>query len=98
LDAPEFLRVGPEAALTLAHSPRSFSACTTSSHKRRIITLLLIVYFSYRQTIAAYPGGGGSYTVARLTSEPVQSSAAAGLLTDYILTACRGNLPPASAR
>ena len=23
-----------------------------------------IVYFSYRQTIAAYPGGGGSYTVA----------------------------------
>jgi hypothetical protein len=30
-----------------------------------IIILLAIVYFSYRQTIAAYPGGGGSYTVAR---------------------------------
>jgi amino acid transporter len=30
-----------------------------------IITLLIIVFFSYRQTIAAYPGGGGSYTVAR---------------------------------
>jgi hypothetical protein len=30
-----------------------------------IITLLVIVYFSYRQTIAAYPSGGGSYTVAR---------------------------------
>jgi hypothetical protein len=30
-----------------------------------IITLFAIVYFSYRQTIAAYPSGGGSYTVAR---------------------------------
>jgi amino acid transporter len=30
-----------------------------------IIVLLIIVYFSYRQTIAAYPAGGGSYTVAR---------------------------------
>ena len=29
-----------------------------------IMILLAIVYFSYRQTIAAYPGGGGSYTVA----------------------------------
>jgi amino acid transporter len=30
-----------------------------------IVILLGIVYFSYRQTIAAYPTGGGSYTVAR---------------------------------
>ena len=30
-----------------------------------ILALLAILYFSYRQTIAAYPGGGGSYTVAR---------------------------------
>jgi len=30
-----------------------------------IILLLLIVYVSYRQTIAAYPLGGGSYTVAK---------------------------------
>ena len=29
-----------------------------------ILILLAIVYFSYRQTIAAYPNGGGSYTVA----------------------------------
>jgi amino acid transporter len=31
-----------------------------------IIALLAIVYFSYRQTIAAYPTGGGSYTVAKV--------------------------------
>ena len=30
-----------------------------------IVLLPGIVYFSYRQTIAAYPGGGGSYRVAR---------------------------------
>ena len=35
-----------------------------------IITLLVIVYFSYRQTIAAYPSGGGSYTVARANLGP----------------------------
>ena len=29
-----------------------------------IVVLLGIVYFSYRQTIEAYPQGGGSYTVA----------------------------------
>jgi hypothetical protein len=30
-----------------------------------IIALLFVVYFSYRQTIAAYPLGGRSYTVAK---------------------------------
>jgi hypothetical protein len=34
------------------------------------IVLLLLVYFSYRQTIAAYPNGGGSYTVAKVRSSP----------------------------
>jgi hypothetical protein len=30
-----------------------------------IVALLLVVYVSYRQTIGAYPNGGGSYTVAK---------------------------------
>src|SRR5207245_9312537 len=56
-----------------------------------IIALLIIVYFSYRQTIAAYPGGGGSYTVARFNLGARPSLlAAAALLTDYILTAAVG--------
>ena len=29
-----------------------------------IMAILIVVQFSYRQTFAAYPGGGGSYTVA----------------------------------
>jgi len=53
-----------------------------------ILILLVIVYFSYRQTIVAYPNGGGSYTVA---SENLGTRsallAAAALMIDYILTA-----------
>src|ERR1700758_4904610 len=50
-----------------------------------LIPLLLIVYFSYRQTIAAYPIGGGSYTVARFNLGTFSGLlAAAALLTDYI--------------
>jgi amino acid transporter len=52
-----------------------------------IIALLIILTISYRQTIYAYPGGGGAYIVARdnLGEGPAQTAGAA-LLTDYILT------------
>ena len=51
----------------------------------------MIVYFSYRQTIEAYPQGGGSYTVAteNLGKGPGLLAAAA-LMIDYILTAAVG--------
>ena len=53
-----------------------------------IIVLIAIVVFSYRQTIEAYPQGGGSYVVARenLGTLPALIAAAA-LLVDYTLTA-----------
>jgi amino acid transporter len=52
-----------------------------------ISVLLIILTFSYRQTIFAYPSGGGAYIVARdnLGEVPAQTAGAA-LLTDYILT------------
>jgi len=52
-----------------------------------IAILLAIVTISYRQTIKAYPGGGGSYIVSKdnLGSGPALVAAAA-LLTDYVLT------------
>ena len=52
-----------------------------------IALLLAVVTFSYRQTIHAYPSGGGAYIVARdnLGELPAQAAGAA-LLTDYILT------------
>ncbi|HEV1997766.1 MAG TPA: APC family permease, partial [Candidatus Dormibacteraeota bacterium] len=52
-----------------------------------IIALLLVVGFSYRQTIRAYPKGGGSYIVASDNLGPVAGLVAgASLMTDYILT------------
>lgn len=52
-----------------------------------IAILLVIVTISYRQTIYAYPSGGGAYIVARdnFGELPAQIAGAA-LLTDYILT------------
>lgn len=52
-----------------------------------IVTLLVMLTVSYRQTIFAYPGGGGAYIVAKenLGELPAQV-AGASLLVDYILT------------
>ena len=52
-----------------------------------IATILAIVVFSYRQTIHAYPSGGGAYIVARENlGEMPALIAAAALLIDYVLT------------
>src|SRR5580700_5190379 len=91
LDALSSAAYGPEAALTLL-----IPLCLLGLHyiipiSAAIIALLLIVYFSYRQTIAAYPGGGGSYTVASENlGEKPGLVAAAALMIDYILTAAVG--------
>jgi amino acid transporter len=51
-----------------------------------IITLLAIVAISYRQTIPAYPNGGGSYIVAKENLGTIAGLiAAAALLIDYVL-------------
>lgn len=51
-----------------------------------VVVLLLVVVASYRQTIFAYPGGGGSYIVSRenLGTRPALF-AGASLLVDYTL-------------
>ncbi|HEY7909159.1 MAG TPA: APC family permease, partial [Thermomicrobiales bacterium] len=52
-----------------------------------IVTLLAIVAISYRQTIYAYPNGGGSYIVAKDNLGTLPGLiAAASLLIDYVLT------------
>src|SRR5579871_6009754 len=52
-----------------------------------IVALLAIVVFSYRQTIRAYPSGGGSYIVASDNLGMLAGLTAAGaLLVDYVLT------------
>jgi amino acid transporter len=52
-----------------------------------VCVLLAIVVLSYRQTIYAYPSGGGAYVVSRENlGETPSLVAGASLLTDYILT------------
>ncbi len=91
LDALGSAAYGPEAALTLLiplgvaglHYILPLSAC--------IIALLAVVYFSYRQTIAAYPNGSGSYIVARENLGRFPGLlAASALLIDYALDAAVG--------
>src|SRR6266704_3362085 len=91
LDALSSAAYGPEAALSLLIPLGLLGVQYIIPISAAIITLLVIVYFSYRQTIAAYPSGGGSYTVARFNlGAPAGLLAAAALLADYILTAAVG--------
>src|SRR5450759_3837451 len=91
LDALSSAAYGPEAALTLLIPLGMAGVAYIVPISISIIFLLAIVYFSYRQTIMAYPQGGGSYTVA---SENLGVwpglLAAASLMVDYVLTAAVG--------
>src|SRR5271165_1639453 len=91
LDALSSAAYGPEAALALliplGVAGVHYSIPITSA----IIVLLILVFFSYRQTIAAYPGGGGSYTVAHENLGPrFGILAGAALMIDYILVVAVG--------
>jgi amino acid transporter len=91
LDALSSAAYGPEAALTILLPLGLLGVRYIVPLTAAIIVLLVIVYFSYRQTIAAYPMGGGSYTVAR---ENLGSGAGvlagAALMIDYLLNVAVG--------
>ena len=78
LDALSSAAYGPEAALTVLLPLGLVGVQYLVPLTAAIIALLSIVYLSYRQTIAAYPSGGGSYTVA--TENVVGYSAGSDLL------------------
>src|SRR5271163_2596484 len=91
LDALSSAAYGPEAALTLLIPLGMAGVPYIVPISGSIILLLVIVYFSYRQTIAAYPGGGGSYTVARQNlGASAGLLAASALMIDYVLTVAVG--------
>src|ERR1700690_4119952 len=91
LDALSSAAYGPEAALTLLIPLGALGIQYVVPISFSIIALLIIVYISYLQTISAYPGGGGSYTVARENLGPRAGLlAAAALIVDYILVVAVG--------
>jgi amino acid transporter len=91
LDALGSAAYGPEAALTIL-IPLGVAGLTLAIPlTASIIFLLVIVFLSYRQTIAAYPQGGGSYTVAHQNLGTFPGLlAASALLIDYTLDAAVG--------
>src|SRR5499427_3103117 len=91
LDALSSAAYGPEAAMTLLLPLGTLGVGYVRPISATIIVILLIVYASYLQTIGAYPGGGGSFTVARRNLGIFPGLlAAAALLLDYILVVAVG--------
>jgi amino acid transporter len=86
-DALSSVAYGPEAMLAILVLAGSAGLSYSLPIAATIAFLMLAVGVSYRQTIRAYPHGGGSYIVASDNLGQMPGLlAAAGLLVDYILT------------
>jgi amino acid transporter len=91
LDALSSAAYGPEAALTVLLPLGVTGLRFALPISLVIIVLLVLVYSSYLQTIAAYPGGGGAYTVAHQNlGAGAGLLAAAALMIDYVLNVAVG--------
>jgi amino acid transporter len=91
LDALSSAAYGPEAALVILIALGAGGIGYANPITWLIVGLLTVVYFSYRQTITAYPDGGGSYTVAKENLGTRTSLlAAAALMIDYVLVVAVG--------
>jgi amino acid transporter len=86
-DALSSVAYGPEAMLAILVLGGSAALSYSLPIAAAIASLMLAVGVSYRQTIRAYPHGGGSYIVATDNLGRIPGLvAAAGLVTDYVLT------------
>jgi amino acid transporter len=91
LDGLASAAYGPEAALAILIPLGAAGLGYIRPITLMILLLLVILYLSYRQTIAAYPNGGGAYVVARHNlGNNAGLLAAASLLLDYILNVAVG--------
>jgi amino acid transporter len=87
LDALSSVAYGPDEILYVLLLAGSAGLVWNLPIAGAIVALLAIVVTSYRQTIFAYPHGGGSYTVARENlGSLVSLVAAAALMVDYLTT------------
>jgi amino acid transporter len=91
LDALGSASYGPEAALAILIPVGAAGLRCIGPISAVILALLFILYLSYRQTIGAYPNGGGSYIVAKENlGTRAGLVAAASLLLDYVLNVAVG--------
>jgi amino acid transporter len=86
LDALASASYGPEAALTVLIPLGAGAAGLIAPITAVIVAVLVVVALSYGQTIPAYPGGGGSFTVAKENlGLKIGLLAASALCVDYVL-------------
>jgi len=91
LDGLSSAAYGPEAMLAIL-APLGLAGLAEVGWLTGVILLLLaMLYASYCQTLAAYPTGGGSYTVAKENLGTYAGLlAAAALMIDYVLNTAVG--------
>lgn len=78
---------GPEEILLMLEPAGPAGLAYTIPVAAAIAALIFVVATSYRQTVVAYPGGGGAYVVARDNLGTTAAHIVGGaLLTDYVLT------------
>jgi amino acid transporter len=86
LDAMASVAYGPEAIVLVLAAAGAYGLGFTLPVTLAIAGLLAVLVASYRQVIAAFPNGGGSYAVARTHLGRRASLVAAGsLILDYVL-------------
>jgi len=91
LDGLSSIAYGPEATLTILMPLGAMALGPLVPITGAVLALLIVLYFSYRQTIAAYPKGGGSYTVAQENiGHAAGLLAATALMLDYVLNVAVG--------
>jgi hypothetical protein len=91
LDALSSVAYGPEAIVIALVAAGSAGLAYTLPVTWAIVVLLAVLVISYRQVIAAFPGGGGAYAVAGTHLGKMPSLvAAASLIVDYVLNAAVG--------
>jgi amino acid transporter len=91
LDALSSVAYGPEAIVIVLVAAGTAGLAYTLPVTGAIVLLLAVLVISYRQVIAAFPGGGGAYAVAGKHLGRMPSLiAAASLIVDYVLNAAVG--------
>ncbi|MFI1523871.1 APC family permease [Kitasatospora cineracea] len=86
LDAMASVAYGPEAIVLVLAAAGSYGLGFTLPVTVAIAVLLAVLVASYRQVIAAFPDGGGSYAVAKAhLGRRTALTAAASLVIDYVL-------------
>ncbi|MGO8883245.1 MAG: APC family permease [Streptosporangiaceae bacterium] len=91
LDALSSVAYGPEAIVVVLAAAGTAGLAYTLPVTIAIVILLVVLVVSYRQVIAAFPGGGGAYAVAgRHLGRQASLVAAASLIVDYVLNAAVG--------